>query len=508
MAWLAVTALYTFASFLHGKVSAALRERSDDTRPRPSGVDDVEAPTVEEGSAVPVIWGTCLLQAANVLWYGDLRSMETAYGYRYFLNVMYAFCHGPVDAVVSLRWDDYVIPVCELPNGPPPYEDIEVIPYPIERSSNPLEVWVYGPQQFGGDEKEGGVEGKYRLYWGTDGQRTDGYLADFLDVDLEDFPAYRGLCFGLTLHSYFYPGTLGDRPFYIGTSTYLKPHAIVARRCPNQLGLTGDRHNIDGDANPACMVYELLTDDRWGIGLPASMIDIDALRTVGSTLYAEGFGLSMRQMGTTDGRKIIDEICRHVDAVVGPDLTTGLITMTLIRDDYDPDDLVEIDDDSILELVEFSRPDADSLANRVAVTYTDRDQQYQEKVALAVDLAGVQSLGGIVSQDMSFPGISNAALAQKVAARELKTVSYPFAALRIKVNRAGWSLRPGRPFKFSSSRLGISGMVCRVTRISFGAITDGAISIEATEDAFGVSWTAYSPPAASQWTEPIEVPEE
>jgi len=73
--------------------------------------------------------------------------------------------------------------------------------------------------------------------------------------------AYRGLCYSFT----------PDDPhwrFYQGKSPYMRPHAMVARRCPNQLGLTGGGHDIDGDANPACLIYELLTDDRWGIRLP------------------------------------------------------------------------------------------------------------------------------------------------------------------------------------------------------------------------------------------------
>ena len=49
-------------------------------------------------------------------------------------------------------------------------------------------------------------------------------------------------------------------------------------------------------------------------------------------------------------------------------------------------------------------------------------------------------------------------------------------------------------------------MLHRVMRISLGPITDGAIRIEAIEDAFGVDWTAYSPPAPSGWVWPLERP--
>lgn len=34
---------------------------------------DIEGPTAEEGRAVPVIFGTCLLKSPNMVWYGDLK---------------------------------------------------------------------------------------------------------------------------------------------------------------------------------------------------------------------------------------------------------------------------------------------------------------------------------------------------------------------------------------------------------------------------------------------------
>ena len=178
----------------------------------------------------------------------------------------------------------------------------------------------------------------------------------------------------------------------------------------------------------------------------------------------------------------------------------------MIRGNYDPDAILEIDDDCILELESLSRPNPDGLANKILLKYVDREQHYQEKVAIALDLAGVQARDAVIAQDVSFLGIDNAALAQRLAARELKGIAYPFAGLAFKANRRAWALRPGSAFRFSNAPLGISGMVCRVARVAFGAIHDGAIRIEAVEDAFGVYSTAYSPPAASGWVWPLEGP--
>lgn len=36
---------------------------------------DVNAPTAEQGRAIPVVFGTCLIKSANIVWYGDLKTI-------------------------------------------------------------------------------------------------------------------------------------------------------------------------------------------------------------------------------------------------------------------------------------------------------------------------------------------------------------------------------------------------------------------------------------------------
>lgn len=41
---------------------------------KPAGLDDITAPTAEEGREIPVLFGTRLIEGANLVWYGDLKS--------------------------------------------------------------------------------------------------------------------------------------------------------------------------------------------------------------------------------------------------------------------------------------------------------------------------------------------------------------------------------------------------------------------------------------------------
>lgn len=43
-------------------------------QPPPPALDDIDAPTAEEGRAIPVIFGDVWLRGPNVIWYGDLKT--------------------------------------------------------------------------------------------------------------------------------------------------------------------------------------------------------------------------------------------------------------------------------------------------------------------------------------------------------------------------------------------------------------------------------------------------
>lgn len=53
-------------------LSIALQPRQ--IPPPAAGIGDLQAPIAEEGRPIPVVFGTVLLRAPNVVWYGDLTT--------------------------------------------------------------------------------------------------------------------------------------------------------------------------------------------------------------------------------------------------------------------------------------------------------------------------------------------------------------------------------------------------------------------------------------------------
>lgn len=90
--------------------------------------------------------------------------------------------------------------------------------------------------------------------------------------------------------------------------------------------------------------------------------------------------------------------------------------------------------------------------------------------------------------------------------RDLSSVSAPLAKVRLKVNRKAWSLAPGDVFRLEWPPLGIGGIVMRIAAVDGGTLTDGAISIDAVEDVFGLPQASYTAPPPTGWVDPTPAP--
>lgn len=68
MAWIAAII------FVVALIVAYTMQPKPETRP-PAGIDEIQAPTAEIGREIPVLFGTRKISSANVVWYGDLRTV-------------------------------------------------------------------------------------------------------------------------------------------------------------------------------------------------------------------------------------------------------------------------------------------------------------------------------------------------------------------------------------------------------------------------------------------------
>ncbi len=309
-------------------------------------------------------------------------------------------------------------------------------------------------------------------------------------------PAYTGTSYGM------WEGG------YLGNSTSLQPWAFELRRCPNQLVVTSGKHAIGGfDANPACVLYEILTDNDWGLAFNSGDIDLDNFRAVAATLYDEGNGFSQAVDSQIQVADFINQIEKQIDGVMVMDRTTGKFKINLVRSDYTLADIPALNETNIIEIKNFTRGSWHQTSNNIRVQYTDRAKQYKSTYALAQDSANIVMQGNLlVNVESSYPAVMVAGLANQLAWRDLRVQAYPLAKAQFIVDRTMHFLDPGQVIKWSDANLGITDLVMRITRVDLGKLEDGQITLDVVQDVFYYNTPSYADAQDSLWVSNSAVP--
>ena len=464
-------------------LSEVLKPKPNQENARPASLGDFKFPTATEERVVPIVWGTVKLEGPNVVWYGDLRqtaiekkvktglfsSKDVTVGFRYYIGIQFALCRGPVDHISRIWIGEEEVWSGLVTDGA---------------------ISINQPSLFGGDELgQGGVVGTFRFFRGTETQNPSSYLSK-LQNQGGATPGNRGTAYGV-----FEQG-------YIGNSTNIKPWAFEVRRLPTFSNGLAYAPNSGADANPAAVLYEILTNDEWGLGFPAADIDESAFISVAQTLLSEGNGFSFILDRPRQIADLIEEIQRQIDGVVFLDQRTGKWTVKLARADYNVNTIPTINETNLIEVKEFTRGSWDDTTNYVTVQFTDRDRDYFGTFALAQDMANFRIQGVNNKSNIVFPGVKNKTLANNLAWRELRLLAFPVARATVTVNRQFWNAVPTDVVKWSSAALGFEDLVMRITRVDLGRLAEGKIELTLVQDVFGVGAAVFGDPPPSGWSPP------
>lgn len=479
--------LLLFAVFF--VLSEVLKPKNTEEQSR-AGLEDFRFPTASEGRPVPLIFGTVRLKGPNVVWYGDLTqeaitsggggglfglfsSGGTTIGFRFRVGIQFALGRGPGARLLRI-W----IGEDEIFSG--------------DVGAGTINVNL--PNFFGGDELgNGGVEGDITWFEGDQVQAASAYLAPF-QQEGGDTPAYRGTIYAVA------------ESFYVGNNTQIKPWAFEVQRIPNGLGLAFNGEVNDVDANPMNVLYEILTNDEWGLNFPPTDLDTATMVTIGNTLRTEGNGFSYVLDRVIESAELIREIERQADCLVFMDRTTGLWTVKLIRDDFDIDLVPLADDSNIVEVEDFSRGAWEDTVNHLRVRFADRSRDYFETFAEAQDMANVEIQAGANNASTeSYPGVKDKTLANIIAWRDLVTLTFPLAKAKLKVDRTFWDTNPGDVIAWTNPELGFTKLAMRVIKMDFAELADGIIVLDLVQDIFKFAAASFGDPPPTGWIPPVNV---
>ena len=288
------------------------------------------------------------------------------------------------------------------------------------------------------------------------------------------------------------------------------------QRLPNHLET--EYFDIDGEANPAEIYYELLTNGDWSLGVPDSMIDKDTFRHYAKVLHEEGFGMSYKWSESSELQTVIDDVSRHIDGHLFQDQTTGLYTMRLARGIEESIDPVVTLNVSNCTVQRMSRSSIEELNNEVQLSYTslglENDDNgdeitisYEDRIIQVQDLGGFFAQGEqFVASQINFSGITSTKLAHAVAVRELKKTSYPLVSVTLAANSIADGLKPGSYFRLDWAPEGIANMPFVVADIDYGNLKDGRIIIDAIQDIFSLADSEFTEPPKNDWQPPNYLP--
>lgn len=404
-------------------------------------------------------------------------------GYKYFMSIVMGICRGPVNEIVEARSGDRTVL-----GGP--------AETPISGTSN---VYVNKPDLFGGDRKEGGIQGDLSMYFGWADQFISTRLKALIGGNV---PEMRGV---LTAH---FDGLVA------ATSPYPKAWKWRVRRW-NQ-GWDGDVWNPDmvyvemqdnaGNIikamNPAHIIWECVTNREWGRGMDRLNLDEISFTKAAETLLGEGFGLCLAWSRQDSLEEFIKQVIDHIGAALYTDRSTGLLTLKLLRNDYDLETIPTFSYDSgLLSVTANENGSRENMVNEVIVTWTDPVTGEDGSVR-AQNIASIQSMGAVNSSSTTYNGLPTEKLAMRVAQRDLRVQTASLIRYTVKMDRRAWSVHPGAVFKISDPLRNIQSLVLRASKVSDTTMTDGEITVDAVLDVFGLAAASYNQPEPRNWEKP------
>ena len=324
------------------------------------------------GMPIPDLLGTGSIKG-NLLFYGAERAdpvySETTTGgkgggsppkqvtgYKYYMSWGIGICIGEVDEIYSIWQDEKCVWSGNLTN-------------PASGGQETIVIEDFGSAI---------------VSFGTQDQMPISSVGDIISNSNLNTP-YRGMCW-----IYF-------NNCFIGNNNRMPSMRVVLRKTPE---LSFNTNNVIDlhDYNPAHAIWYILNNLT---GLPEGWLNEDDFSDMANTLNSDSRGLSIlfgRQQKAID---YIESINAHIDNIVlyGND---GEFHPKLIRDDYTPATLPDVDENVLLEEPVFHRGSWIDTINEMKVTYTEIVnplESHPELMGVGYNTYGQLGLGDTSARD-------------------------------------------------------------------------------------------------------------
>lgn len=337
-----------------------------------------EAPNVEDGAPIPRPFGIQQISGTVIL-LKDRITIQTHDDTRteYYAKIAYGIGWGELDVLYDIILDErslrLQVPGRDQSAGG--HYPITTVPFPIELTGDaPVKFDVSALNMFGGGDEEGGINGEVCIYRGTDAQPLDPLIAYGYGEFASRFPHLAYIRFGTAVGETT-TSAQQDQFYWISNNPAAKPISFIVGSYPHGLvdlalalgipGYTDPR--IGQNANPLEVIFECLVNSVWGKKEQLSIFNIPQWIAKAAQLRAENRGIST----TLAGRELddfIDDILTHIRGVLVENPETGLLEVTLLRNDYDPAQCVHLTKKNTLNFTQGEGHFLETL-NQIEVKY-------------------------------------------------------------------------------------------------------------------------------------------
>lgn len=434
--------------------------------------EEFAIPITEQGAAIPHVFGRARVRRPILAWSTD----PEVFGDGYSMQMLFSFGVGWLDGTQKLH---------QVWAGDVALEDIGIFPLEDQTGDGNFEdpsnlAYVYPTP--GGPSISGLVEflngnSSQLLVETTVPYNPLTNAGELMSTALgggSTIPGYRGL-----LSAFFF----GTPDWSIGRSSSLPAYSFDVSSFPSSplyLQKVGD------DCNPADVIWRVLTGGMGMLGLPESWLDYESFLDAATRLHAEGHGYSRVITDHLNAQELLADVLRQIDAVLFVRPLTGLITIKLVRYDYNSRDVPTINPDNCSGLEAFEAGGLVGLPNKVRVTFTDRAHDYSTGSAQThsfVAAVGQSAQGAEV--EIPFVGCCTQELADTLAARELEARSRPLTKCTATVSREFWDTCPGDVVWLFWPEYGVN-MLMRVGNVDRGGRDDNSMRLDLIQEFFQV----------------------
>lgn len=424
-------------------ISAALAYYSYTQIPKPKGqdmkpatIDSFNITYCEEGTVVPLIYGT-VRTPGNMLWYGNLVTVvshangpgQPVEGYLYWLDVWQGIGIGLLEIIGAYSQDKLV----ELTNSYT-YTPGAAPAFGITRTlteDGRAQTIIYNP----GDSPYVPTEP------GEDAAAMN--------------PVCHVFCDGwhMPMSSTYFPTI----------------HWVVKHRFPSWFPISNAELS-NGD-NPAAIIYDLL------LKAGESSFDLASFQTAADYWATKGYGINISFSQQAEARECIQTIFNYVDGVCRQqsDGSWYLLAYTdsdVAEDELDTQDFVEFN---------ITRNSWDSVPNYFIANYSDASADYSRRTVRLPNSALISMLGYRRTQTIDLTAFTDGTTASARLWELAKRMSYPSIRVSFKTDLRFHALQVGSVVSVTHSDYSIVGAEFRITSRTIEDLDKNLISFEAEQ---------------------------